>query len=70
LRFWLNMATDYAGIVINSTCTGIGIVIGTTIAELWIKPKIHRIRDRLQAKKIVEEEKKIIEQEIKKNDNP
>jgi hypothetical protein len=44
--------TDYIAEMINSIFIGIGVAVGTTISELWIKPKIHEIRDKLKKEEI------------------
>lgn len=43
--------TDYIGSMINSIFIGAGVMIGTTISELWIKPIIQRIRERTKKEK-------------------
>lgn len=62
--------TDYIPDMIRGIFVGMGVAIGTAISEFFIRPYIQKLRERMKTKKIVEEEKKIIEQEIKKNDNP
>jgi len=47
--------TDYIPIMINGIFVGIGVAIGTTIAELWIRPHLQKIREKTKINKIEKE---------------
>lgn len=40
--------TVYIGVAINAIFTGIGVTIGVTLAELWIKPRLKKMHGRIR----------------------
>ena len=50
IDFTITNADVYFGIIINAICTGIGVAIGTTIAQKHIIKKVGKIARKMRIK--------------------